>query len=126
MVRHVYAVNPVLERDLGVLGGADTLQNDRDVEVLLDPLDVASVEPGLVDAVSLDADASELTALGDVTLAPAVAVGVDRKSERVIAVVDGAAHIVVDPIGIAAHVKLEDLEAVVRGFGGLFEPGMRC
>jgi hypothetical protein len=50
MVRHVNAVGPAFERHLGVLGGADALQHDRNVEVLLDPLDIAPVEAGLVDA----------------------------------------------------------------------------
>src|SRR5262249_46887629 len=49
MVRHVDAVGPAFERDLGVLSGADALQHDRYVEVLLDPLDVAPVEAGLVE-----------------------------------------------------------------------------
>jgi glycosyltransferase involved in cell wall biosynthesis len=46
MVRHVDAVDPVLERNLGVLGGPDAFQNDRDVEILLDPLDVAPTRSG--------------------------------------------------------------------------------
>ena len=50
MVRHVNAVGPAFERELGVLGGADALQHDRNVEVLLDPLDIAPVEAGLVDS----------------------------------------------------------------------------
>ena len=74
---------------------------------------------------SRDAHAAALVALGDVALAPAVAVGVDGQAKRVVALVDGAADMVVDPGGVAAHVKLKDLEAVARGLGGLVEPGMR-
>ena len=70
--------------------------------------------------------APPLVALGNVALAAAVAVGVDRKAERVIAVVDGPADMVIDPIGIAIDVKLEDFEGLTRGFGGFFEPGMRA
>ena len=70
--------------------------------------------------------APALVALGDVALAAAVAVGVDRQAKRVIAVVDGAADMVVDPIGIATDVELEDLEALAGGFGGLFQPRMRA
>ena len=44
-------------------------------------------------------------ALGDVALAPAVAVGVDGQAKRVIALVDGAADMVVDPLGVAAHIE---------------------
>ena len=64
-------------------------------------------------------------AFGNVALAAAVAVGVDGKAERVIAVVDGTPDMVVDPGGIAAHVELKDFEGVSRSFGGLFQPGMR-
>jgi hypothetical protein len=32
MVRHIDAVDPVLDRDLGVLGGGDAFEDQRDVE----------------------------------------------------------------------------------------------
>ena len=125
MVRHIDAVDPVLERDPGVLGGGDAFQDQRDVEALLDPLDIAPVELRLEDAGIGDAHPAALVALGDVALAPAVAVGVDGQAKGVVALVDRAAHMVVDPGGVAAHIELEDLEAVAGGLGGLVEPGMR-
>jgi hypothetical protein len=60
--------------------------------------------------------------LGDVALAPAVAVGVDCQAKRIVALVDRAADMVVDPFGIAAHIKLEDFEAVAGSLGSLVEP----
>ena len=98
---------------------------DRDIEILLDPLDVMPIELRLVDAGVVDAHPAALVALGDVALAPAVAVGVDRQAKGIIALVDSAADMVVDPGGIAAHVQLENLEAVTGGFGCLVEPRMR-
>src|SRR5262249_23475172 len=64
-------------------------------------------------------------ALGDVALAPAVAVGVDGDAERVIAGIDRAAEMVVDPAGVAEHIELKDLEAVTRGLGLPLEARMR-
>src|SRR4029077_6335844 len=100
----------------------DALQDQRDVEALFDPRDIAPVELRLVDAGVVDAHPAALMTLGDVALAPAVAVGIDGQAKRVIALVDGAADVVVDPLGVAAHIKLEDLEAVARGLGSLVEP----
>src|SRR5487761_1241827 len=105
----------MIERALGVLRRGDAPQDQWDVKVLLDPLEVAPVELGLVDARVVDAHPAALVTLGDVALAPAVAVGVDRQAKGVIALVDGASDMVVDPSGVAAHVKLEDLEAVTGG-----------
>ena len=125
MVRHIDAIDPVLDRDLGVLGGGDALQDQRDVDILLDPVDVAPVELRLVDAGVAGAHAAAQVALGDVALAPAIAVGVDGQAEGVVALVNRAADMVVDPVGVAAHVKLEDLEAVAGGLRGLVQTGMR-
>ena len=125
MVRHIDAVDPVLDRDPGVLAGGDALDDQRDVEILLDPLDVAPVELRLVDPRVVDAHPAALMALGDVALAPAVAVGVDGQAERGVALVDRAADMIVDPGRIAPHIKLEDAEPVGRGLGGLVEPRLR-
>src|SRR5580692_6898918 len=98
----------MVERDPGVLGRGDAFQDKRDVEALVDPLDVAPLELRLEDAGIGDAPAAELVTLGDVAFAPAVAIGVDGQAERVVALVDGAADMVVDPGGVAANIKLED------------------
>ena len=50
-------------------------------------------------------------ALGDVALAPAVMRGVDGQAERRVFVGDGARDVIVDPGGVAAHIKLEDAQA---------------
>jgi hypothetical protein len=62
---------------------------------------------------------------GDVAFTPAVAIGVDRQAKGVVPLVDGAADMVVDPGGVAAHIQLKDLETVTRSFGSFVEPGMR-
>jgi hypothetical protein len=91
---------------------------------------MSPVEAGLVDAGFLiartETRAPALVAFGNVAFAAAMAVGVDRKAERVIAVVDGAADMVIDPIRIATDIELEDFEAIARGFGGFFYTGMRA
>src|SRR5712692_3743575 len=121
MVRDIDAIDPILDRDLGVLGSGDALDDQWDVEILLDPLDVAPVELRLIDPRIVDPHAAALMALGDVALAPAVAVGVDGQAEGRVALVDRAADVMVDPGRIAAHIELEDPEPVGRGLGGLVE-----
>src|SRR5579871_6457741 len=118
MVRHIDAIDPVLERNPGVFGGGDAIQDQRNAADLPDPLDIAPVELGLVAARIGGPHPAALMALGDVALAPAVAVGVDGQAEPVIALVLGAADMLVDPGGIAAHIELKDLEAVARRRGG--------
>jgi len=53
---------------------------------------------------------------------PAVAVGVDRQAKGVVALVDCATDMVVDPLRGAAHINLKDREAVARCLGSLVEP----
>ncbi len=123
VVRHVDAIDPVIDRDLGVLGGGDALEDHRDLRQLCLIRSMSlPVEPRLVDAGVADPHPAALVALGDVALAPAVAVGVDGQAEGVVAVVDRAADMVVDPGLVAAHVKLKDLEPVAarprRSFRG--------
>ncbi len=125
MVRHVDAIDLVFECQARVLGGGDPLQDQRDPAIALDPLDIAPIELGLIGARIAGAHAAALVALSDVALAPAVTVGVDDQAECVIAAVDGAADMVVDPIGVAAHVKLKNLAAAARSLGGFVHPGMR-
>src|SRR5260370_33473187 len=108
MVRAVAAIDAVLDRAPGVLGGGDALDDQRDVEIPLDPLDVAPVELRLIDPRVVDAHAAALMALGDVALAPGIAVGVDGETEGGVALLDRAADMIVDPGRVAPHVKLED------------------
>src|SRR6185436_206185 len=56
-------------------------------------------------------------ATDEVALAAAVRRDVDREAEGAKAVVLGAAHPVIDPRLVAAHVKLEHPEVVGRGRG---------
>src|SRR5436190_5401283 len=124
MVRDVDAIDPVVDRDLGVLGGGDALEDQWDVEIPLDPLDVLPVELRLVDPRIIDPHAAALVTFGDVALAAAVAVGVDRQTEGVVALVGGTADMIVDPGRVAPHIKLEDPEPVAGSLGGLVHAGL--
>src|SRR5262245_36457906 len=103
MVGDIDAVDAELDRLAGIFDSSDPFQDQRDVEFRPAALDIAPVEPRLKDAgiAAYDwagpAGPAAPMALGDVALAPAVAVGVDGDAERVIAGVDGAAELVVDP-----------------------------
>jgi hypothetical protein len=58
----------VLDRDLGVLRGRYAFEDQRDVEALFDPLDIAPVELSLIDAsVVVDAHPAALVAFGVTT-----------------------------------------------------------
>ena len=105
----------------GVLAGGDALDGERDLELLLDALDRLPVEPGLERAVLHPAPPGGDEALGDVALAPAVVRGVDRQREARVAVLDGALDVIVDPVGVAAHIELVEPQRVGRDLGKLFE-----
>src|SRR5581483_1912555 len=62
-------LDAVIERDLGVLGGGDALEGQRNLELRLDALDGAPVEPLLVFAARGATAAAGDVALGDVALA---------------------------------------------------------
>src|SRR6516225_8866714 len=108
MVRHIDAVDAELDRAPRILGRGDALQDQRDVEFRLVALDIAPAVLRLKDpGVIAHDNTAALVALGDVTLAPAVAVGVDGHAEGVIASVDRAADVVVDPVGVAEDIELK-------------------
>ena len=121
MVRHVHHLDAVLAGDRRVLGCGDALQDQRNAVPVLEALDVVPGEaclvivPGRRRAPRLD------EARRDVALAPAIGGGVDRDAERVVAGIDRAAHDVVHPRIVAAHVELEDLRPG-HGLCGLLEP----
>src|SRR6516162_2108650 len=121
MVRHIDAIDPELDGAHGVLDGGDAPQDQRNGEFRLNALDIAPVEPCLMDAGvardDLAAGPAALVALGKIALAKAVAVGVDGHAGGVVAGVDRAAEVIVDSIGVAQHIELEDLQAVVRRLG---------
>src|SRR6185436_19394023 len=93
----------MLHRDLGILDRRDAFQDERKVVLVLVSLYLIPRQPGL--------EASPFDRAGAPWLdeAPATAVGGDvhREAERLEAVVLGAAHEVVGPGIIAAHVELE-------------------
>ena len=91
VVGDVDELDAVIERDLGVLGGGDALDGERDLEFALDALDRAPIERVLEVAAAGAAPAAGDVALGDVALAPAVMGGVDGQAERRVFAGDGAA-----------------------------------
>ena len=123
VIGDVDPLDAVLDRDLRILGGGDALERQRNLVAILDALDRAPVEPGLIGTAGHATAPGGGVTLGDVALAPAVMRGVDRHAEGNIAVVDGAADMVVDKGVVAAHVELEDARGVGGGLGDRFEPG---
>src|SRR5260370_16954345 len=107
MVRGLGGVAAMLDRDPGAVGGGDALDDQRDVEILLDPCDVAPVELRLIDPRIVDPHTAPLMALGDVALAPAVPFAVHCQPEAPVALLDFPAHIVVDPPPAPPHLTLQ-------------------
>src|SRR5262249_47376509 len=96
MVGDVDPVDPVIERDLRILGGGDTFDHQRYPELVLDQFDRAPIQPLLETAAGRPDPAFAHIALGDVALAPAVMRGVDRETKGGIAAGDRAADPVLD------------------------------
>src|SRR3978361_1896246 len=72
------------ESGSGVLGGGDALDHERYLELVLDQLDGAPVQPLLeVAAGGADAAGADI-ALGDIALASAVIRGVHRQADRAV------------------------------------------
>ena len=116
-MENVDELDAVIERDLGVLGGGDALDGERDLEFALDALDCLPIEGFLKVTSARPPPAAGDVALGDVALAPAVMRGVDGQAERRVFVGDGARDEIVDPGGVAAHVELKDTQGVWRSLG---------
>ena len=87
----------------------------------LEALDRAPVERRLVRAARHAAAPARHETLGDVALAPGVDRGVDGEKKSDVSVVDGARDMIVDPIRIAAHIKLKQPRRVGRDFRHSFE-----
>src|SRR5947209_4340680 len=96
MVGHVDPVDAVVERDGGILRGGDALDHQRYLELVLDQLDGAPVQPLLEVAAGRADTAGADIALGDIALAPAVMRGVDRQAEGAVSACDGAADAILD------------------------------
>jgi hypothetical protein len=99
-----------------VFAGANALEDQPDAELVTDSLHVVPIERRL----KLHSDRTAATAapsprlaetLGDVALAPAVDRAVDGYAEGVITEVHRLAHLLVDPVGLAACIELEDLRS---------------
>src|SRR5687767_4375053 len=102
----------MLDRDLRVLDRGDALDDERYVVLVrvlvLKSLDVVPREAGLEGGAFHGARAPGFDEPpDDVSLAPAVMGDVDRQAKSAIAVVLRAAHVIVDPGVVAAHVELE-------------------
>src|SRR5262249_38690402 len=130
MVGDIDAVDAKLDRLVGILDRSDAFQDQRDVEFRPAALDIAPVEPRLKDPGISAHDRARPArpaapmALGDVALAPAVPVSVDGDAERVITGIDRTTELVVDPIGVAQHIELKNLEPVTRCRSRRLETGM--
>src|SRR5581483_1597035 len=78
VVGDVDPFDAVIERDQRVLGSRDTLDDQRDLELVLDQLDRAPAQSLLEIATGRASPAFADVALGDVAFASAVVGGVDR------------------------------------------------
>src|SRR5262249_17879993 len=116
VVRDVDAFDAFIACERRVLAGADALEDEPDGELVADAPHVVPVERRL----ELHSGRSAAAAppaprvaepLGDVALAAAVDRAVDGDAEGVVTEVDRLADLVVDPVGLAARVELEDLRA---------------
>ena len=123
VVGDVDPLDPVIERDAGILGGTDALEAERDVELILQALDRAPIERRLMLAAGHPLASARDMPFGDVALAPAVVRSVDGQKERRIAVPDRALDMVVDPGIVAADVELIDAQRLGRGLGHFFQTG---
>ena len=114
-------LHPMIERDLGVLGGADAFDRERYLELAFHAFDRAPIERHLEVAALHAAASGGDVPLGEVALAPAVMRGVDRDAKRRVFVFDRAFDVVVGPSGVATDVELEHAQRVGRRLGNLFE-----
>ena len=121
MIGDVDEIDAVIERDLGILGGGDAFDGERDLELAFDALDRSPIERRLELPPAGAAAAAGDVALGNVALAPAVMGGVDRQTKRRVFVGDGAFDEIVDPGGVAAHVELKDAQRIRRRLCHAFE-----
>ena len=109
MVRHVDALDAVLDAQLRILGGRDALEGERHVERVLEPLDQVPGHRRLVVHAADAAPGRRRVALDEVALAPAVEGGIDGEAERLVAVLDRAPDVVLDPRAVAPDIELVDL-----------------
>ncbi len=128
VVRHVDHLDAVLHGDHGILGGGNALDDQRQrvlVRVfVLVPLHLVPGKRGLVAAAGRGAGAPGLDEAADqVAFAPAVHGDVHREAEGRVAVLARAAHMVVHPRVIAAHVELIAADGGGRR-RGRFQPGL--
>jgi len=107
MIGDVDDLDAVIERDLGVLGGANSLDRERYLELALHALDCAPIERHLKVAALHAAPTCGDVPLGQIAFAPAVMRGVDGDAERRVIVFDGALDVIVGPGGVAADIKLK-------------------
>src|SRR5262249_57834292 len=99
MIGDVDDLDAVIERDLGVLGGANALDRERYLEFAFHALDGAPVERHLKVAALHAAAACGDMPFGQIPLTPAVMRGVDSDAKRRVVVFHGALDVIVGPGG---------------------------
>jgi hypothetical protein len=117
-------LDAVLHGDLRVFGGGDALDDERYRMLVLEALYLRPGESRLETAARGRGRAPGLDEAADeVALAPAVHRDVHGEAKGAVAVGERAAHVVVHPGVVAAHVELEDAQRVGRG-GGFLQAGL--
>src|SRR6202011_5161404 len=110
----------MIKRDRGILRGRDTLDDQRDLILVLDQFYRAPFESLLELAAGGAQPAGADVTLGDVAIAPAVMRGVDGQAERGIFVGHRATDTVLDKGVVAADIELVDAQRVRRRLGDFF------
>jgi hypothetical protein len=118
MVGDVNAPDAVIECDLGVLGGGNALENERNVEFLAQARDIGPRESRLEMIGRGPATGSSLVPLREIALPASVVVEVDCEAERDVAARHSARNVVLDPACIATHVELKNLGVIVAYSNG--------
>src|SRR5262249_22210504 len=117
----VNPVDPMIERNPGVLHGGDAFETERNLELALDALDSAPIKRRLEFAAARASAAGHHVTLGEIAFASAVDRGIHRDAERRVAVGDRAGHMIVNPGLVAAHIELEYPSCAWRGFSNLLK-----
>src|SRR5215472_16011424 len=123
VIGHVDDLDAVIERDLGVFGGADALNSERDLVLAFHALDRAPVERHLKVAPLHAAAARGNMTFGEIAFAPAVMSGVDRDAKRGVIVLDGALDVIVGPGGVTSDIKLKHPQRIGRRLGDILQSG---
>ena len=118
MVGNIHHINAMFAGKLGVFGGGNALQNDRQFVLGLEAIHLLPGKRGL----KFNALHPRAPGLGeaacDITFAPTIDRGIHGEAEGIIASRDRAIRVIINEVVVTAHIKLENLGSrrIGRGF----------